>query len=298
MLYNDVVFRDEILKKVTNVVSLLKTIDLQLQKQCLLTNEENISVLATKILAFSNVVIHDPTESLIYDMIVDHCQKAESAAPGSFLQTFRCFVDLVEGKTYNDIEIFVKNHSFRPTLKQTHDYLQKFIDDDYISSLFLDVLKISGIDGKVIFEQSQNENTSIELQNGFNFKINVPFSVSFSKKNVRVLLIDGNVESISEIHNLLQTSYEKSESLLLIARGFSDDVTNTLKVNYARGTLHVIPVIVRYDFEGLNVLGDISIVTQSDVISSLKGQLISAVKYDDLKIVSAATVEKKNANNY
>ena len=285
MVYQDVVFHDKVVEKIKKITVELRKIDENVIRQSLIIKDEKVKFV-TKILATSNLVLDDSLEQLIYNIIIDHCQKAEQAGPGSFLPTLKLILDLLDGKRFDESVLdYVSSKSFRPQLKQSQEFITKFIDDSQISSLFYDVLEISGIEGKVVFEVSENENAVIELTNGFSFKVQFPFQINFFDKNVKILIIDGNIESISEIHNVLQNAAERKDSMIIVARGMSPDVVNTLKVNFARKTLSVIPAFVRYDLEGINVINDIAIASSTDIISSMKGQLISAIKYDEIKSV-------------
>tara|TARA_Y100000034_G_C6754033_1_gene335405 strand:- start:206 stop:826 length:621 start_codon:yes stop_codon:yes gene_type:complete len=55
-----------------------------------------------------------------------------------------------------------------------------------------------------------------------------------------------------------------------------------MATNWMRGTLRVLPICVPYDIEGINTLKDIAVITGTDVISSLKGELISTVNFHDI----------------
>jgi chaperonin GroEL (HSP60 family) len=133
--------------------------------------------------------------------------------------------------------------------------------------------------------------TSIEVLNGFNFKCKNLIFANGSFSKAKLLVVDGLIESVAEINSLLQAFSETKETLLFVARGFDPDVINTLKVNFLRKTLNVIPFTVAYDFEGLNVLNDIAIVGCTDVVSSMKGQLISQIKYEEIICVDSVVIK-------
>jgi hypothetical protein len=78
--------------------------------------------------------------------------------------------------------------------------------------------------------------------------------------------------------------------MILVARGFNDDVQNTLGVNFSTGNLSVIPLVVPYDEFGANLVNDIAVVSGTDLVNSLKGDIISAVMWDDIVEVSNASV--------
>jgi chaperonin GroEL (HSP60 family) len=106
--------------------------------------------------------------------------------------------------------------------------------------------------------------------------------------NPKVIVFDGYIENVSEIHHLLEKSFEAKEQVLLFHRGISADVLNTLVQNWKRGTLRIIPIQVPFDLEGINQINDIAIVCKSDLISSLKGDLLTSVKYECLSNIDQA----------
>jgi hypothetical protein len=110
----------------------------------------------------------------------------------------------------------------------------------------------------------------------------------------RIIVVDGVVERMSEIEGIIGGSYTAQEPLILFARGFAADVQNTLGKNYSSGHLLVIPLVVPYDELGANLLGDISIVCGADLVSSFKGDLISARSWHDLKSISQAIITSSN----
>src|SRR5690606_22334012 len=75
-------------------------------------------------------------------------------------------------------------------------------------------------------------------------------------------------------------------------RGVSEDVKHTLKVNYDRGSLRVVPIGVRFDLDGMNTLVDLATVSGCDLTSSLKGDLISTIKFNELPRVEQVTLFK------
>lgn len=270
-----------------HVIEALTTIHSQVTKNCLLLTlgETNF---VTKMQAEGSIKWQNPTDQLIYNIIIDHCIRAEKEGPGSFSSTLSIILEALRIGTIeigqDDFRAIV-GASFVPTYDQLKSYVAKTVDDNLLSALVMETIEVSGLEGKIFFETSNNETLSVEQVNGFNFTVSFPFALKAKEKNVKVLIVDGFVESVSEIHHLLQKFSETNESLIFIARGFADDVINTLKVNYDRKTLAIIPVSIKFDFDGVNMLADIATVCCSDVISSAQGHLISSIKYEDIKEV-------------
>tara|TARA_B100000941_G_scaffold254242_1_gene202344 strand:+ start:30 stop:1463 length:1434 start_codon:yes stop_codon:yes gene_type:complete len=143
-------------------------------------------------------------------------------------------------------------------------------------------------------------NTVVSVDQGYNFKLGPPdlfwtaSSASLvSLYNTKVLCVDGIVESMSEVHNIVDSSFKEGQSAVLFARGFNDDVVNTLAVNHSRGKLNVIPIVVPYDMMGVNQLVDVAVCSGCDVVSSIKGELISTVKWKDLVEVNRIIISHR-----
>jgi chaperonin GroEL (HSP60 family) len=80
-------------------------------------------------------------------------------------------------------------------------------------------------------------------------------------------------------------THETKIPLVVVAQGFSEEVVATLKANQERKNFDCIPVRIMPDLESLNVINDIGIVAGGLPISSMKGDLLTFVKYDDLPLV-------------
>tara|TARA_Y100000034_G_C6905743_1_gene420202 strand:+ start:373 stop:1215 length:843 start_codon:yes stop_codon:yes gene_type:complete len=67
-------------------------------------------------------------------------------------------------------------------------------------------------------------------------------SVSNDESGYYVVAIDGIVESVSQIHKILENS--KNHNVVILARGFLPDVSNTLAENWIKNKLRTIPFSV------------------------------------------------------
>lgn len=153
--------------------------------------------------------------------------------------------------------------------------------------------RVAGPSGKIYLEKAKGHNHLVERIVGNSFHVTPNSAVIESgrwhKDFVKCAVIDGIVESVSEIDRLLMSCHETKSPTVIFARGFADDVISTLAVNRVRKTLDVIPVTVPYDLESINTLVDIAIVCGTDVCSSLKGDLISSVKFENLPTVQSVS---------
>jgi hypothetical protein len=116
------------------------------------------------------------------------------------------------------------------------------------------------------------------------------------------MVIDGFIESISEIHHLLEKISSENSSCIIFVRHLSDEVRSTLILNFKRGTLDLMPIEVGFDEKTLNILNDISICCDTDIISSHKGDTISGacrkeIPSIDKIIVTGSSVKIINESN-
>jgi hypothetical protein len=103
--------------------------------------------------------------------------------------------------------------------------------------------------------------------------------------DAKILCVDGIVDKVSEIEKLLQQSVETKIPLVIIAQGFSEEVIATVKTNNIRGVFNIMLVKLEQALENLNVLNDIAAAAGSDVVSSLKGDMLIYVNHSDLPIM-------------
>jgi len=257
-------------------------------------------VIHTRLQTLFNLKFETSIENSIYELIVTHAIAAEHLGPGGFDLTLGRLLEalssdlnqsinqkqktlsraiLSEGTNYplvSDIEWLIKTYSTTSNMK--------------LNSMLNSALTLAGFGGRIIIEKTSSLTPSIELVRGYTFDQVPAFNTNLRLKNPRVICVDGYVEAVSEIHHLLQAASETKEPFVLFVRGLSNDVKQTLKVNLDRGSVIMIPVIVPFDLAGINTLNDIAIVSGTDVVSSTKGELISSVKFADIKRVDEVVV--------
>lgn len=179
------------------------------------------------------------------------------------------------------------------------DIIDSYVENKMLRALIAESLQLAGSASRLFVEPSASLQHSVERMDGHTFHCVPDPSVMGSRwwrgHDVRCLLVDGMIERVSEIDALLQRCNASGTSMVIFAREFDDDVVNTLHVNRLRKTLDVIPVRVAFDVETANVLSDIAAVVGCDVASSLKGELISTIAFDDVAVVPRVTLTGLNA---
>jgi chaperonin GroEL (HSP60 family) len=170
--------------------------------------------------------------------------------------------------------------------------------DKLSNRIIRETLLMAGASGKVLVGLTPENETIISSFVGYKFPvsphpsfISAGFTEQWNRQNVLCLSIDGIIEKMSEIEKIIYALSEDKTPCILFARGFNDEVVSTLAVNFLRNTLDVIPVVVPFDETGINMLNDIATVMGGDVISSLKGELISQKTRADLSVINEAKIE-------
>lgn len=187
--------------------------------------------------------------------------------------------------------------SNKPTEAQLHSAILDAVENPLLATMVIESVNLAGLEGVVIPDHTVNATPSIELITGYHFKTSPAPSFlgpdgKWKKERVRILLIDGVIEQVSEIHGVLEALSSTREPAIFVTRGYGPEVIQTLKVNNERRTLRVMPVTVPFDLEGINMLNDIAVVCGADLVSSAKGQVVSSIRYDSLVQVDGITCQK------
>lgn len=202
---------------------------------------------------------------------------------------------------FNEWEIAIANIknklesvSVIPTQSDLKEIINTTCQDEILSEVCWNAINISGLEGKIFIENTKNENYIVETKDGYSFDLK-PYNFFLNNniwqaKEVKALIVDGFVESVSEIDQIINAAYETKQPMIMVSQGYSEEVVSTLFVNYQRKNINILPIRVKTDLESLNIINDISVVCGTESISSLKGQLLTFVKWDDLPIVSKVIV--------
>ena len=169
---------------------------------------------------------------------------------------------------------------------------------DHIKKIISNSIRMAGSENKIFVEPGVSEESSIELVKGYYFKRQLSQESqcflnaenTWERKNVKTFIIDGDVTTVSDIHFLLESLSKSKRPCILIARSFSPDVLNTLHANFRRGTLDIMPIDFPFEQDTANMLVDITAACNTDIVTPLKGDLISKSCRKDLKEVKSIKV--------
>ena len=241
------------------------------------------------------------------NVVLNACFKAEHTAAGAGIMTavimMARFKELVRHRDINgtcppidDIPQIFK-HSRYATVPECFEIIQRYIQDTYTCEMLLLACNMAGGAGQLFLDYQGKNASSLLLQDGYRFPIGTTKEIiktaigkSIELYDVDVLMIDGIIESVGEIHHILEEYSKTRRPIVIFARGFSEEVIATIVVNKARGALNLVPVQVPYDVDGINMLNDIAVICNSDLVSSLKGELISSISIDEISTINKIVV--------
>ncbi|MBK26034.1 MAG: hypothetical protein CME70_18705 [Halobacteriovorax sp.] len=257
--------------------------------------------------------------NILLESLIDY----EKAAPGSSIVNCITFLYVLEEvlklKAFNhrldlnefeDIISELSRFSRITTINNSRKILENYISNPIISKIIFTAARLSGHNGQIYLDPLSKDDTVIETYRGYRVPVTplrefwVPTKVSrWKRSNVKCFVIDGILESVSEVHHILSTLSETKEPGVIFCRGCSEEVTATLGLNFKRQSLDIIPVVIPYDLFGSNLLKDIAVICGTDVVSSLKGELISSINIDEIVTVprvdiDESTVVIQNENTY
>lgn len=218
-----------------------------------------------------------------YLMALEHARISETQGPGSLRACVVYASRLARGALSTPHSLSGRTFTSADVARLAKGIL----DEDDVDALRGFVLEAGA--SRYVVERAPARFDSVEFVDSYEFKhASKPVDGVVVMDNARVLVADGYVENITEIHGILDRCGRDGERLLICGRGYSDDVLHTIAVNRARGTLACYALTFPYDENDANTLADIATIIGGDVVSSLKGQLYNAVDVASLPRVPYA----------
>jgi hypothetical protein len=187
----------------------------------------------------SNMSVNGKLELGIRNIVLEAIMTADSLSAGSGYLLLRHMFD-TKGEKYK--------YNKHVELKDVETVLTNMLGEGLSKKLVYSIIKESSINSGVSLSSSEmafqpilTVNPSLEIEGS----LASTFSTTRKRVNsTAVLFIDGIIESLGEIDNVLQTFSKEKKSLVIFARGYTPDVVATLSKNLNVGNLYVFPVKV------------------------------------------------------
>jgi chaperonin GroEL (HSP60 family) len=199
---------------------------------------------------------------------------------------------------YEALKEELKKNRVNPKWEDISKLVYSISKNKRVANMVLEAVNLSGLEGNIVPSHS-HKGYSVELVSGYNFNVSTYPQISsenggrWERRNVRVLVIDGVVEKESEIHNIFTRAYEEDEPLLLVARGYGEEVIATIMANKK---LDICPIRGPFEVESINIVTDISVVCGSFMVTPMKGDIINNTDYDELPTVEQIICTKESLN--
>jgi len=196
-------------------------------------------------------------ESMVRNMMLNAFLSAESRYVGSSLT--------IPSQTLNyDSEKILHK---RMDWSQLQNSLKGFLGDGLCCEAALLAFERAGHDSAVGFSVSQHDYRMTIKSRGA-VKIPGQFCELFDAKPAKVngcsvILINGVLESISELESLMRTASESARTVILIANSFDGDILKTLDHNWKKNSLRILPFksSLNHDTDDVLRLNQVGVIT-------------------------------------
>lgn len=185
-------------------------------------------------------------------------------------------------------KVKVSKSVIRPSSKLLLESV-KSLNDDFLQenlTSFVDCLHKAGSAGTITIDSTHGlPETYVEEGYRVICKLDdffVPYLSSFEAHGCKIIAINGTIVDVSEIHHILESAYGTKKNVVLLASSFSQDVSNTLLVNWQKGNTNVFPFLIEDSLETINEFRDVAELTGCFYASEENGLRLSNVEMNEI----------------
>lgn len=230
------------------------------------------------------------TDSLILPIVEAAAIQAEKSAAGAGELFLRIFSSSFPVEIMRNVSNLAPDDEWNQLLESTRtssiparksDLERLFSKTGELhGTIMKDVFQNLMSNDKVLVRKTSTAKTSIARETGYTFEglgIDPRFFSrgSWIKKDVRMVLIDGVIENISEIHVLLEELSKTRSPCVIFCIDALPDISETIIKNFLSGSLDVILVKVPVIEMHINTMADIGIIAEVEPVSHQIGETIS-----------------------
>jgi len=269
-----------------------------------------------------SIHLEDAVENLAAQVIKEVASKSESAAgDGTTTATvlaqeiFNTGLEYVNNSDFNAIEIkdqlkVLSNKLIKILRDKSEEIKDGQIEqiatvsangDIEMGKIIAKVISIVGRDGIASVEDNVINETEVETTEGMEISqgyvaphlVTDPNKMEAIYSNARLLIIDGSIDDVNKLSDLLKSSYKNGFPLIIMADQFDNTVIGTVIQNKMSGKLRCC-LIKNPSFgeDRKETLKDIAMLTNSTVISLDAGDKIEDITMDNLGIVKTIRIKK------
>jgi len=237
------------------------------------------------------------------DLLIEGFSSVEKMYPGSgYFYLLAFFQGLIYD--YDNLESLriLSKYSKRANISELKSAIN-LKNDEFLESFVDFIVDEAGFNCSFSLKDTPDFYSKFIVSSSYDFSIAVPpeflqatKNSNFSMFDVKAIVYDGVIETVGEIHHALEYLSNNQQDLVLVARGFGDDVLNTLAVNYNRGSLKVIPAKLLFSLESINTLKDFSVAGNAEYIDSTSGKSMSGVDFKELDSIHHIEIDGHKCN--
>jgi hypothetical protein len=231
----------------------------------------------------------DVLDLTIRNLIVDAVVSSENKVVGSGLICAMAIASIINV----DIKSYPKRHKGRAELDELDHTIRYMTGNGLLSNLISRIIKSGGLGASIMFDTTTKNDFTIEsiAASKIDGYVHPLFDLKSRQINLpRMICLDGIIESVGEIDNILQQAADDKCWVIICARGFHPDIVNTLSENSKEGRLNVIPFVVRqwaHDEENAiiacNSYG-------LDCMTRDEGQTLNTKSLDDFSVIESVYI--------
>lgn len=227
------------------------------------------TVVGDTALNYLNILVQSKLDQALKNIVVKEYYSCESIYPylGDYF-LFKLFSNPIKLKKAE-----------RFSMKKQADFISH-IKSEHVESITSWIFENTNLKRSINIEYFLGKTITIETLDDFIFSCSYDYDFFNNLKdpirNYRYVVINGIIESVSEIHHLLHKANESKEPYVIFCYGMSNEVKHTIIKNNSMGRLRVYPVCLDSNDENtLNILNDFAVIQGGTVVSSDMGQTIS-----------------------
>jgi len=267
-------------------------------KKCLNSLTKTLSENEIQNLIYMLVGKNTKYSNPISDIIIRECIKSESISSGSGIIILKLlsYYFSKEVNSYSRKERLKNQELIRQEIVKSCENLSTYLrraNREDIKNLIDDIDISENLKEKlfkIIQEYSIGERLEVKkssISESYISKIEgnfLPIEVAslflragnWERESVSILLIDGTIEGISQIHHLLESASSKKEPFVIFCRSASEEVRETIGVNFIRSTIDL--VLVETDFypKYHHLFRDMSAIFGCEFVSVSMGDTLSS----------------------
>ena len=159
--------------------------------------------------------------------------------------------------------------------------INSMIMTENLKNVLIDAIDNYKIGQKLEIKKSQTVETYFESRKGNFLPIEVPqvflkSKNSWLREEVNVILIDGIIEKVSQIHHHLESASKDGEPYIVICRKALQEVRETVDIKFLRSTVDLVMIETDFNSTYHHLFQDMSAIFNCDFVNVQMGDTLSS----------------------